>query len=87
MDSKTICEVLEKLIGFTRAIGVSEIDRLRSDNQKALIDVTNWCLETMKLSAEVRHSSEISIRQNGETAYSALMQMRDFINDVIEENA
>ena len=86
MESRTIIQVLDKLIGCTTPVGDSIVDEARLKNLKILIDVINWCLDGLLFSAEHRHELEYSIRENAETAYSTLDQIKTWCEEVLEEN-
>lgn len=87
ITSKTITDVLEKLIGCTMPCGDSSRDSERLDNLKILIDVTNWCLDGLLQSADNRHSFEYSVRKNGELAFATMMEYKDWIMENLEDGA
>lgn len=87
MTVKTITEVLDCLIGETDPVADSYIDDEREENLKTLIDVTNWCLDGLYSAASNRHSMYGSQRRVGERAYSAMLQMKDWLQSCEEELA
>ena len=87
MTTKTITEVLDRLIGKTDPVADSNIDRERKENLKTLIDVTNWCLDGMYSAASNRHSPYGSQRDVGELAYSAMLQLKDWLQSCEDELA
>ena len=47
MDKEVICEVLSRLIGYTEPTGDSAVDKIRAENNSALIYVTYQLYETL----------------------------------------
>lgn len=78
--------MLDNLIGETTAVGDSITDSVNDYNLRNLIDITNWCLDGIALSAETRHSFHNSMRQIGERAFSALVAYRNFANSIVEDD-
>ena len=85
LSSGEIIKVLETLIGDTLPYGDSSYDDKVEDNLKNLIDVTNWCLETINDTANETHSPYYSMKRVGERAFDALYEWRDWLNDKIDE--
>ena len=79
-----IIKLLGILIGGTEAVGDSEADNKIEANLKTLIDVTNWCLDGIHKSSRTRHRFERSMRDVGERAFASLAEIRDWLNEVIE---
>ena len=86
MQSQTIIEVLDKLIGQTEAVGETNTDHVIESNLKKLIDVTNWCLDGVSQSAYTRHRFERSMSDVGERAFSALCEWREWLDERIGED-
>lgn len=84
LSSGTINMLLDNLIGETAPVGDTWIDHDRLLNLKTLIDVVNYCLDGVKRSAE-SEGFEYSVVENRETAIGALLEWRDWINEVMEE--
>lgn len=84
LSSGTICNLLDNLIGDTKPVGDIWKDHSRLINLKTLINVVNYCLDGVKRSAETE-GIEYSVVENRETAKCALMEWRDWINEVLEE--
>lgn len=84
LSSGTINMLLDNLIGDTEAVGDTWRDHDRLINLKTLIDVVNFCLDGVKRSAE-SEGFEYSVVENRETARGALLDWRDWINEVLEE--
>ena len=86
LNSKEIIKVLDNLIGETTAVGDSVADSVIDYNLRNLIDITNWCLDGIALSAETRNNFEYSMKQIGQRAFSALAEYRDFANSIVEDD-
>ena len=86
MTSHEIIKLLTCLLGGTEAIGDSAYDEVVKENLKKLIDITNWCLDGISQSAETRHRYESSMRDVGETAFSALCEYKEWIEERIERD-
>lgn len=82
LSSNEIINVIDSLIGETCPIGETNTDNIRLTNLKTLIDITNWCLDSILSSAQ-SSGYEYSINVNRETARGSLMDYRDWINEVI----
>lgn len=84
LSSDIINILLDNLIGDTEPVGDTWIDHDRLINLKTLIDVVNYCLDGVMRSAE-SEGFEYSVVENRETARGALLEWRDWINEVMEE--
>lgn len=82
IDANTITEILDKLIGPTWAVGDTIADGRRLENLKALIQVTDWCIGGVKMSAE-HTSHEASVWENARTARMALLAWQEQIEEVL----
>lgn len=82
-----ITKVINKLIGATDPVADSNIDSIVKENVKLLIDVTNWCLDGLYQTASNRHSPYGSQHDVGELAYSAMLQLKDWLQTCEEELA
>lgn len=86
MDENEIIKLLGILIGETEAVGDSAIDKKIEANLKTLIGVTCWCLDGIHQSSWTRHRFEGSMRDIGERAFASLVEFRDWLNEVIEQD-
>ncbi len=84
MNASEIIKLLDILIGGTEAVGDSATDKKVEENLMKLIDVTNWCIDGIAQSAETRHKPEYSMREIGERAFSALDEIRNWLQERIE---
>lgn len=86
LNATVITRVLDSLIGNTFAVGRTEIDSIRNDNLKTLIEVTNWCIDSVRDSYELNSNEiEFSVRSNGKIAERALREWRNWINEVLND--
>lgn len=85
MDSKTIIEVLDTLIGATEPIGDTWADEKRMENLKKLVDVTNWCLDGFLRVKETPCMGERSISDVKFLAQGAMQEWRDWLTEILGE--
>lgn len=85
LNARDITKVLERLIGDTEAIGDSWADEKIEKNLMLLIDITNWCLDGVFQSSETCGRVENSMHRVGFRARCALVEFRDWLNEVIAE--
>lgn len=83
--SREITKVLGTLIGGTTAVGDSTLDHEIEENLKTLIDVANWCLDSIADSADTRHNYQGSMRDIGERAFRAMCELQEWLTDMIYE--
>ena len=84
LNSNEIIKVLEILIGDTEAIGETNHDEKALENLKALIDVTNWCLDGI-YSNQQKKGYEYSVKKAKFTAQSCLQEYLEWLKDIFEE--
>lgn len=82
---REIIKLLDKLIGPTVATGNSDADERVMRNLRTLIYIGNWCLDGLAYAAETRHRPEQSMRDIGETAFSAMDEWRQWLEERIKE--
>ena len=87
MTSREICKLLEIIIGETEPIADSAIDPVRAENLKTLIDVGNWVLDGLLYAAEHRKDLYYSSQTIGETAYAAMLEWKEWLEQKEEELA
>lgn len=84
IESKEITKVLDILIGKTEATGSQIEDNRRLDNLKVLIDVTNWCMDGLQYAMDSGQGRfEVSMREIGNTAQSALIDYKEWIDGLL----
>lgn len=85
-ESKEIIKLLDTLIGKVEAVGESNEDEKRLDNLKALIDVTNWCLDGLEFAMESgKGRFEVSMQEISHTAKRALVEYKTWLNELLGE--
>lgn len=84
MKPDEIIKLLDILIGNTEAVGDSASDDIAEANLKTLIDITNWCLGGVSQSAYTNHRPEYSMKRNGERAFAALCEWKDWLEERIQ---
>lgn len=85
LSADEINNVVSVLIGKTAACGDYSKDRERIANLKTLITVIKKCLYEVELSASDVDATEWSVKHNGEVAYSGLVEIRNMINECLDE--
>ena len=85
LNDQEIIKLLDNLIGPIEAYGDSSTDEKVLQNLKTLIDVTNWCLDGVAQASETRHRLEYSMRNVGETAFSAMCEWREWLTERMNE--
>ena len=79
LDSNEIIKLLENLIGDTEAVGDAWADEKIEENLITLIDVTNWCLDSVFQSSDTCGRMEDSMRRVGWRAKSALFEWEQWL--------
>ncbi|MBQ7064146.1 MAG: hypothetical protein IJM90_04580 [Firmicutes bacterium] len=79
LDSNEIIKLLDNLIGQTEAVGDSAQDEQIEKNLATLIDVTNWCLESVFQSSQTCGRAEGSMHRVGWRAKSALFEWEQWL--------
>ncbi len=83
LDSSAIISVLDSLLGDITAVGEANKDERVMKNLKTAIDIVDWLLDGIADSAKTRHRFESSMRVVGETAFSAMCEWKDWLEDTI----
>lgn len=86
-DSQTICDLLDNLIGETEPVADSTTDFIIEENVKTVIEVLNWSLDTLYMTASHKHSEYGSERRVGEMAYALLDEIATWCHKKVEELA
>ena len=87
MTSREICKLLEIIVGETEPVADSAIDPVRAENLKTLIDIGNWVLDGLFYAAEHRKDPYYSSQIIGETAYAAMLEWEEWLEQKEEELA
>ena len=85
MTATEIIRLLEILIGPTTAVGETNADERIHGNLRTLIDVANWCLESIHTSSFTCGRPEYSMHKVGYDAKCALDEWRMWLDDVCGE--
>lgn len=83
LNSNAIIGVVDSLLGDITAVGESNKDEIVMKNLKTAIDIVNWLLDGIADSAKTRHRFEGSMRAVGETAFSAMCEWKNWLEDTI----
>ena len=86
-NHKEIEKLLEALIGNTEPVADSAIDDEINENLMLLIDTVNWCLDGVYDAARHRKSPYGSQSAVGERAYAAMLEWKDWLENVENELA
>lgn len=85
LNSNEIISVLDALIGRTTACGESNADERYTENLKTLIDVIDWCLCEVQLSAMNVNSYEWSVKHNAELARNSMVDWKNWLEEYLLE--
>lgn len=85
LNDHEIIKLLENLIGPVEACGDSNADEKAMKNLKTLIDVTNWCLDGVYQAAWTKNRIEWSMKEIGETAFSAMCEWGEWLTERMNE--
>ena len=78
MNSDTIIEVVDNLVGEVEAVGETWEDKRRLDNLKKMIDLSDHLLRQIYEASLTRNRVEATMKKIGETAYDYLQSARDW---------
>ena len=85
LDSQTIFDLLDNLIGETEPIGDSAADGTIEQNLMMVVDVLDWCLDRFFMTANHIHSEYDSERRVGNRAYAVLDEIQKWCHTKVEE--
>ena len=83
MESNTIIEVTNTLIGFTEPVGDSFKDKVYYDNQLKLIELTESCLDQLINNTKYKDRSEFSAERIGMCAVTSLKDFKEKLNKYV----
>lgn len=75
MTSETIIEVTKTLIGNTIPVGKIFDDNLAFDNQDKLIELVEYCVDTLISNSAYKDREEYSVERIGTKAHVALQKL------------
>ena len=80
----TLYDVVKKLVGCIEPYGDSCIDGIRSENLDEHVDITCNMVVDLIETAKFKNRSEHSIKIMGNKAYRELLNLKDMVDEVIE---
>lgn len=87
MTSREIRKLLEIVVGETEPVADTNIDLIREENLKTLIDIGNWVLDGLLYASEHRKDPYYSSQKIGERAYAAMLEWKEWLAQKEEELA
>ena len=85
LTANEITRLLNVLIGSVCPVADSSIDCSINENLMTMIEVVNWMLGYICDSASHRHSPYGSAKNVGERASAALLDWKEWIEEVLKE--
>lgn len=85
MKSETVIKVIKKLIGDVEPAGEYYEDNINYQNLKELEQIMYHFTNKLVLQSYLADSREYSIKRSGEYAKRILVNMKDLIDDALEE--
>ena len=82
LKSDEICKLLDTLVGYTFPVSDSSIDNAIAENLDILIDISYWVIRRLYRTSEYRTSSYCSSKEIGEKAYLAMMDLKEYFDDL-----
>lgn len=79
MTSQEICNLLEVIVGNTEPEADTWRDEIIEENLKTLIDIGDWVLDGLFLSAKHRKDIYASSHKIGERAYATMLEWKDWL--------
>lgn len=83
MDSETIIEVANTLVGFTEPVGDFYKDGISYNNQEKLIELTKSCIATLVNNTKYKDRKEHAAERIGKKAQEALFELYNEITKCI----
>ena len=89
MNKEQKCEymktTIQSIIGSSGAIGETYFDNQANDNLEVKIEIMWYLLHDIADSHMLKDDSRISVKQNSQQATKALKNMRDVMNEYLED--
>lgn len=85
MNSETILEVINRLVGDIEPYGETYHDEKAYDNQENLIFITKELVNTLVINSRYKNRVQYSVKEIGERAYDSLKGLYDVIGDIIND--
>lgn len=77
--------VIKRIIGMISPYGDSSVDEVRSINLNTHIDITTNLVEDLIEVSRYKDRNEYSMKIMGELAYNELLELKQMIDNVVEE--
>ena len=85
MNSETILEVINKLVGNIEPYGESHHDEIAYNNQEELIYIIRELIGDLGANSRYENRVEYSVKKIGKRAHDSLKDLYDVIGDIIKE--
>ena len=86
MNSETILEVINKLVGNIEPYGETYHDEKAYNNQEELIYIIRELIGALGANSRYKNRVEYSVKKIGKRAYNSLKNLYDVIGDIINED-
>ena len=86
MKSEVIIEVIDRLVGSIEPYGSTQIDEERLKNLENLLDIMDEYINEIIDVTKYRNRYEDSILARADRAYDWLVDLRDYIDDIVRED-
>ena len=85
MNTETILEVINKLVGNIEPYGESHHDEIAYDNQEELIYIIQELIGALGANSRYKNRVEYSVKKIGKRAHDSLKDLYDVIGDIIND--
>lgn len=85
MNSETIIDVLDRLVGNIHAIGSTYVDNERYDNLLSVEKVAYYIIDELLKELPNIKRHEYSMSKSGKKAFTILENIRDDLNDYLDD--
>ena len=85
MNSETILEVINKLVGDIEPYGETYHDEIAYNNQEELIYIIRELIGDLGANSRYKNRVEYRVNQIGKKAHNSLKNLYDIIGDIINE--
>ena len=85
MNSETIIDVLDRLVGNIHAIGSTHVDNERYDNLLSVEKVAYYIIDELLKELPNIKRHEYSMSKSGKKAFTILENIRDDLNDYLDD--
>lgn len=85
MNSETILEVINRLVGDIEPYGETYHDEKAYDNQEEMIYIIRELIGILGRNSRYRNRIEYGVNKIGKRAYNSLKNLYDIIGDIIND--